>query len=546
MLGDGGFRRELENAARRRAGRLSRRCGAQAARARAPVRALPEAPPCRIDRARRWRSATSARRWAQALEQHAVFEALHEHALRDRRGLVLARLAGGVARSGHSPRSPRSRASIASASTSSPTCSGWPISSSRPRRGAPAPPACRSASTRTSRSGSSPAGAMAWANPGVDAERRQRRRAARLVQSARAELGPGAAFPGRPARGRVRGCSSATLRPNMRHAGALRIDHVMGLQRLFWIPAGASPADGAYVRYPFDDLARVLALEVGAPRCMVIGEDLGTVPRGFRPAMRRAGMLSCRVLYFERARGRRVCPARGLSAPGAGLGVDPRPADACGASGPRAMSDGASCSALPRRGRAARTPAPSARATGVLLLHALRRAGLLPAGVDPERPPAELSEELALAVHRYLAATPRQLVMVQLEDVLGEVEQANLPGTLEASQLAPQARRAAWRSLPTCRCVGADCRARWRPPDAASGSSHGAADRAARDLPPAVPQGLRLRRCAPDRAVPGRARHEPPLLLAADVARPGSTHGYDIIDSTRSTPSSATRRRSRR
>ena len=67
----------------------------------------------------------------------------------------------------------------------------------------------------------------------------------------------------------------------------------------------------------------------------------------------------------------------------------------------------------------------------ILLLHALHRAGLLPAGMDPERPPEELSEELALAVHRYLAATRGELVMVQLEDALGEAEQPNLPGTLE-------------------------------------------------------------------------------------------------------------------
>jgi 4-alpha-glucanotransferase len=93
----------------------------------------------------------------------------------------------------------------------------------------------------------------------------------------------------------------AVLRANMRHAGAVRIDHVMGLMRLFVIPDGAAPSEGAYVAYPFDEMAGVLAQESVANRCMVVGEDLGTLPYGFRERMAERRFFSCRLLYFERS-----------------------------------------------------------------------------------------------------------------------------------------------------------------------------------------------------------------------------------------------------
>ena len=93
---------------------------------------------------------------------------------------------------------------------------------------------------------------------------------------------------------------SALYRANMRHAGMLRIDHAMGLERLFLIPEGAKPAEGAYLSYPLDDLIGHIALESQRARCMVIGEDLGTVPEGFRDRMTRANIQGMRVLWFER------------------------------------------------------------------------------------------------------------------------------------------------------------------------------------------------------------------------------------------------------
>ncbi len=89
------------------------------------------------------------------------------------------------------------------------------------------------------------------------------------------------------------------LRANMRHGGGLRIDHAMGLQRLYCIPEGSPPSAGAYVHYPVADLIGILALESQRHHCLVVGEDLGTVPTGFRERMEEANILSYRVLFFE-------------------------------------------------------------------------------------------------------------------------------------------------------------------------------------------------------------------------------------------------------
>jgi 4-alpha-glucanotransferase len=272
-----------------------------------------------------------------------------------------------------------------------------------------------------------PASAMAWANPGVS------------LSGVSAGAPPDwfnpqgqnwVLAPLSPVGLREGGYAAfaAALRHNMRHAGAVRIDHVMGLKRLFWIPDGASPAEGAYVRYPFADLARVVALESERHRCLVIGEDLGTVPRGFRPAMRRTGLMSCRVLYFERTRNGGFIPPRAY----------PRQALVSASTHDLPTVRGFwTCRDLRWRDLLGRFPDETAfrhaRAERArdrfVLLQALRRAGLLPPGIDPALPPDAPPDALVLAVHQYLAATPGHLVMVQLEDALGEEEQPNLPGT---------------------------------------------------------------------------------------------------------------------
>lgn len=90
------------------------------------------------------------------------------------------------------------------------------------------------------------------------------------------------------------------LRAAFRHAGGVRIDHILGLARMWLVPEGASGVQGAYLRYPFDDLIRLIALESHRYKAIVIGEDLGTVPEGFGDALADAGLMGIRVLWFER------------------------------------------------------------------------------------------------------------------------------------------------------------------------------------------------------------------------------------------------------
>jgi (1->4)-alpha-D-glucan 1-alpha-D-glucosylmutase len=223
----------------------------------------------------------------------------------------------------------------------------------------------------------------------------------------------------------------ATLRANMRHTGALRIDHVMGLMRLFWIPAQTSAQHGAYVHYPLDDLLGVLALESHRNRCAVIGEDLGTVPDAVREALGRAGVLSCRLLYFERWQD------------GEFKSPSDYPAQALVAASTHDLPTLAGFwqgHDLELRERLKLYPTEEVHRQQVLtrdrdrarLLAALHREGLLPDGasLDPAAM-GQFTAQLGRALHLYLARTPSKVLLVQLEDVLGALDQVNLPGTTE-------------------------------------------------------------------------------------------------------------------
>jgi 4-alpha-glucanotransferase len=217
----------------------------------------------------------------------------------------------------------------------------------------------------------------------------------------------------------------ADIRANMRHAGVLRIDHAMGLRRLFWIPSGAGPEAGAYVRYPFTAHLAILALESHRAGCLVVGEDLGTLPRGFRPALRRAGVLSSRVLYFERERSGGFGSARRYRAASvASIGTHDLPTLRGFLAG-RDIDWRERLDLFPTTEGAAEARREREQDRG-RLLRLLRRAGLI-AEIDA----APDLNTLALALHRWLARTPAALLQVSLEDLALALEQPNLPGTTD-------------------------------------------------------------------------------------------------------------------
>jgi 4-alpha-glucanotransferase len=208
-----------------------------------------------------------------------------------------------------------------------------------------------------------------------------------------------------------------------RDAGALRIDHAMALWQLFLIPDGAHPAEGTYVRYPLGQMIGALAEASRSHETVMIGEDLGNVPSGFRQVMEAAIVLSYRILYFERDKAGYIEPARYprnaivcLSThdlptfEGWWLGEDVSLRARYGLIGAEAEAEQAEMRTLERQ-----------------QLHAdLVGEGLLDGPVEP--PPATTAP-LFVAVHRRLARTPSRLLAARIEDLVGQREPVNLPGT---------------------------------------------------------------------------------------------------------------------
>ncbi len=218
----------------------------------------------------------------------------------------------------------------------------------------------------------------------------------------------------------------------MQHAGAIRIDHAMGLARLWWIPASGKAAAGGYVRYPLGAMIDAVANVSEATGCIVIGEDLGTVPEGFRPAMEAANMLSYRVLYFGVDRnGEFIAPAQYPKLALACISTH----DLATLAGWWTGSDIALRAETGRQAKEASERDLKDRGQNrKALLEALDRSRLLPPGyagvVCGERDmPTALSIDLAVAIHRFGARARSVMFAVQLEDAVLSVRQPNLPGT---------------------------------------------------------------------------------------------------------------------
>src|ERR1700730_15928251 len=215
------------------------------------------------------------------------------------------------------------------------------------------------------------------------------------------------------------------IRNNMRYYGAMRLDHVMSLFRLWWVAAGFSPTEGAYVHYPLQQLLTVLCLESARSACVVVGEDLGVVPDEMRRAMPECGLYHYKVLLFEKLDGRFRRTDEYVRHALATVTTHDMPTL-------RSYWEGRD---IELRRRLNLYPSAEVESDIVrerehdreLLLGALQEQGLKPA--QPATAFEPFTAELSHALHLYLARSSTTLVALQIEDLLGMVDPVNVPGT---------------------------------------------------------------------------------------------------------------------
>ncbi|WP_027519779.1 4-alpha-glucanotransferase [Bradyrhizobium sp. WSM1417] len=201
------------------------------------------------------------------------------------------------------------------------------------------------------------------------------------------------------------------LAASMRHSGAIRLDHVLGLKRLYLVPRGFKPDNGAYVQMPFEALLATVARESAAHKCIVIGEDLGTVPKGFRETMQDFGIWSYLVMMFERDDAGHFRPVDHYR-PNALVTLNTH--DLSTYAGWRSFSD------LKMKRSLGLDPGENdqARWDALGLLDEILRANGIRAND-------------VYSVLAFLSRTPSRLLAVSLEDLLGVIDQPNIPGTID-------------------------------------------------------------------------------------------------------------------
>jgi len=221
-----------------------------------------------------------------------------------------------------------------------------------------------------------------------------------------------------------------TIRKNMKYGGALRIDHAPGLFRLFWIPYGMLPRDGAYVQYPSEDLIRIIALESMRNKTMVVAEDLGTVAENVRETLGKFRMLSYRLFYFERNYpdpsfvppekypDMALCAVTTHDLPtlsGFWAGHDLKIRKKLGM-----FTDENLWKAQTDERKRDRK----------LIISALKSKGIIPEEYNETI--SHMTPDLCLAIYEYLARTPCKLLLVSLDDIIGTQNQQNMPGTVDS------------------------------------------------------------------------------------------------------------------
>ena len=215
-----------------------------------------------------------------------------------------------------------------------------------------------------------------------------------------------------------------TLRAQFAHAGGVRIDHALGLARLWLVPHGHPSSAGAYITQPLDDLLRIIAIESQRAKAIVIGEDLGTVPEGLRPKLADRGLLGMRILWFERDGDRLTPPNLYERRTAAMTGTHDLPTMA-------GWWRGRDIDWNQRLGRGDRSPDAGQRARRAEERQVMW-SGFTAVGVtDAALPDPCDGGSVADAALRFVGATQSELAIVPLEDVVGVAEQPNLPGTTD-------------------------------------------------------------------------------------------------------------------